>query len=100
MKREKIEHLTQRELQPSYRRAHFLDVPLIFQLLQEGAETGSFSDVFVTRTGSCKLLGVILRGIAMQFFQPIKASSRYEWQVISNGDGVEVGFLKVLISGR
>ena len=95
MKRDRYEDLTKKELKLSYRRANFLDVPLIFQLLLEGAEDGSFSDVFVTRTGSRKLFGVIFRGIATQLFQAKNTNSQYEWQVISNDDGVEVGFLKV-----
>ncbi|MFM6991838.1 MAG: GNAT family N-acetyltransferase [Rhodoferax sp.] len=95
MKRDRVEDLTKKEVKLFYRRAHFLDVPLIFQLLLEGAESGSFSEVFVTRTGICTLFSVIFRSVAMQFFQSKKSSSRYEWHIISNADRVEVGFLKV-----
>lgn len=38
----------------SYRRAGVLDAAVIFALIQEGAEAGSFSDRFVQRTGSVK----------------------------------------------
>ena len=84
-----------RALQLSYKRAGILDIPLIFQLFQEGAEAGAFSDCFVTRTGSTQLFGTLLRSVVSQYFQSRKSNVRYEWQIICNSDGVEVGFLKV-----
>ena len=95
MKRNHIQNLEKTPLVLSYRRANLFDVPMIFQLIQEGAEAGAFSDVYVTRTGCTKLLGMALRSVVLQFFQSSNGSVRYEWQVISNADGVEVGFLKV-----
>lgn len=95
MKRDDHQHPGKADLVLSYRRASLLDVPLIFQLLQEGAEAGSFSDGFIARTGSTNLLGVVLRGVVLQYFQSSKLNARYEWQVISIPEGVEVGFLKV-----
>lgn len=82
------------DLQLSYKKASILDVPLIFQLIQEGAECGSFADAFVERTGSIKILAFILRSIALQYFQSPRLNVRYEWLVIASADK-EVGFMKL-----
>ncbi len=79
----------------SYRRAGILDAVVIFQLIQEGAEAGSFSDAFIQRTGSVQLLVYILRSVARQRFQSHKAKAPFEWLIISKADGEEVGFLKL-----
>lgn len=79
----------------SYHRAGLLDVPLIFQLIQEGSESGSFSDAFIRRTGSVHLLGQILRSVVQQYFQPKQASARYEWQIFSLANGEAAGFYKL-----
>ena len=82
------------ELKLTFRRASLLDIPLIFQLMQDGAEYGSFATAYVERTGSVKLLAYILRSITLQHFQSIKLNVHYEWTVILSADK-DVGFLKI-----
>jgi len=95
MKRKESQKPVQPPLRFSYQRASVLDVPLIFNLMQEGAEAGSFSDAFVERRGSVKLLFFVLRSVLRQRFQFGKAKARYEWLVIELPDGEAVGFLKL-----
>lgn len=67
---------------------------MIFDLMSEGAIAGSFSDTFIGRTGSVKLLGMLFRSVAAQSFQSRRSGERYTWQVIVGPGGDEVGFLK------
>lgn len=78
----------------TYRRAGLLDVPLIFELIQAGAEAGAFSEAFVERTGSVKLLYRLMREVLLQSFQWSNSKSRYQWSVILTSSGDEVGVLK------
>lgn len=95
MDRNRSQRSAKKGLILSYQRATLLDAPLIFQLIQEGAEAGAFSDAFIERTGSVKLLGFILRSVVLQYFQSANVNEKYEWQVISLPNGEAVGFLKL-----
>jgi ribosomal protein S18 acetylase RimI-like enzyme len=63
--------------------------------MSEGAIAGSFSDAFIERTGSVKLLWTILRSVVAQNFQNSSSGRRYEWQIIVRPTGHDVGFLKL-----
>lgn len=78
----------------SFSTATFLDIPLIFNLMQEGSAAGSFASVFVERTGSAKLFGTIFKSVIAQNFQSPASGKRYEWQIVKGPSGTEVGFLK------
>lgn len=79
----------------SFRKASFLDVPLIFDLISEGAINGSFSDKFIQRTGKFRLLGLVLSGVVSQHLQMWFSPKHYDWQVISDASREDVGFLKL-----
>lgn len=81
-------------LQLTYKRAGILDIPLIFQLIQEGAESGSFSQAFIERRGSLKILAYVWRNIARQYIQSRRLNDYCQWLVIKSADN-EVGFMKL-----
>lgn len=74
--------------------ATLFDIPLIFDLMHDGAVTGAFASVFVERTGSVKLFWMVFKSILAQNFQFPASAKRCVWQVIKGPSGAEVGFLK------
>lgn len=94
MKRSTLKRPRQRAPEFSIERASILELPMLFQIIQDGAEAGSFSGAFVERTGSFKLLRTILHGVVFQYFQFFNARSRYEWSVVRLQNGETAGFLK------
>lgn len=87
--------LTKVPIDLTFHRAGILDIPLIYELMLDGAVAGAFSEDFVQRTGSTKLLGFIARSVVMQYFQLGNSRFSYEWLVINISSGEEVGFLKL-----
>lgn len=78
----------------SFFAATIFDMPMIFNLMYEGAVAGSFADIYVKRTGFMKLFGWIFKSLVAQNFQSTRSGRRYEWQVVVGPSGDEVGFLK------
>jgi hypothetical protein len=78
-----------------YVKASLLDVPFIFDLMYEGAIAGVFSDRFLQRTGVVTLLGYILRGVGLQNFQSKAGGKRYQWMMMVDDAGEQLGFLKI-----
>lgn len=79
-----------------FRSVTLLDVPLIFELLHEGAVHGSFSNYYLRYTGSVQLLGMILHGVVGQYLQKRSSTRRYAWRIVTRADDhrQELGFLK------
>ena len=77
-----------------YRRAGLLDVPLIFELMQEGAHAGVFSDRFIIRTGAPTLMRWVMGGVLAGYW-PIGRRQRAEWRIIEDNRQCEVGFMTV-----
>ena len=74
--------------------ATFFDIPLIFDLMHDGAVAGAFASVFVERTGSVKLFWTVCKSVMAQDFQFPASARRCAWQVVRGPSGAEVGFLK------
>ena len=81
----------------SFATATIFDIPVIFNLMQEGSVAGAFASVFVERTGSVKLFGTIFKSVVAQNFQSPGADWRCEWLIVVGPSGDEVGFLKRLV---
>lgn len=82
----------QHEIQ--FRKASILDVPFIFELMEDGAMSGVFADSFISRWGRHNLLIFILKEIITQYWKST-FSSKPKWQVILDSTTCEIGFLKV-----
>ena len=69
----------------TFRRARLLDVPLLFELLHEGALSGSFTDAHLTNEGYPRLLLGLIRGVIASKREPFLIFLRL---------GEEVGFVR------
>ena len=84
------------DLPLNYKIAGLFDVPLIFDLIMEGAIAGCFSDKHIHRTGPVSLFGMLFKSLFMQRFQRNKKLSFYKWEIISDLKGEVLGFQKIV----
>lgn len=90
------------------RPASLLDVPLLFDLMLEGAEQGAFADRFLRRTGSVHLLRYLLTQLLKHRLHTVRnwlphrtdAPQAPEWQMILPADPARptvepIGFLRL-----
>ena len=76
------------------RNAGLLDTPSIFELMMEGSVSGAFSDNFLMRIGTPRLVWFILAGLVGQCWRVASRGHQAGWQLIVDTHQVEIGILK------